>query len=189
MQAEERHDSVRHGLIVMLPRLKRFAEILIGEREAGTAFLRRSLNQMLSEQHRYQRGTMLDRWAFAEMYRHWLRELRDHTQPLRQAQAGDRDFEELFHLDEEDLDGATVNFLGHLPPQQRCTLLLVYGEGFDSEDAAYVLDCTPDIISTRLVRGASSLADRLSSEPAPPASATVQMLYPQEQGAIHDRTE
>ncbi|MGI8724786.1 MAG: sigma factor-like helix-turn-helix DNA-binding protein [Methyloceanibacter sp.] len=190
MQAEERYDSVRHGLIVMLPRLKRFADVLVGERREGTAFLRRALTRMLNEQHRYQRGTMLDRWAFAEIYRSWLQELRDHADPMGQAKAAEADFERLFlHEDDEDFDPVTASFLGHLPPQQRSTLLLVYAEGFDHEDAGRVLDCSADTISARLVRASASLADRLGSDVQEPASATIETLYPKGQRDDHDRTQ
>ena len=69
----------------MLPRLKRFADVLVGEKREGKALLRRALQRMLAEHHRYQRGTPLDRFAFTEIYRLWLGELRDHADPLRQA--------------------------------------------------------------------------------------------------------
>jgi hypothetical protein len=62
------HDeSVRYELIAMLPRLKRFADVLVGEKKEGRAQLRRALLRMLNDQHRYQRGTLFDRWAFAEI--------------------------------------------------------------------------------------------------------------------------
>lgn len=177
MQAEQSHNSVRQGLIVLLPRLKRFADVLVGERQGGTALLGRALRRMLAEQYRYQRGTQLDRWAFAEIYRLWLHELRDHAEPMRQAKA-DAGFELLFHED-EDVDGETVGFLGQLPPQQRSTLLLVYGEGFDYEDAARVLDCSADTIAARLIRGSAGLADRQGSGVQVQATATVETLYPE----------
>src|SRR5680860_1922068 len=79
VQAQDFHDTIRPGLIAMLPRLKRFADVLIGARDAGTGLLGRALQAMLAEQHRYQRGTGLDVWAFGEIYRHWLHELRGHT--------------------------------------------------------------------------------------------------------------
>jgi len=79
-----------------------------------------------------------------------------------------------------------------LPPQQRSTLLLVYGEGFDYEGAAKVLDSDADTIQARLIRASASLADRLSSgSPAPTnASATVETLYLAEvQEYDHDRAQ
>lgn len=187
VQAELHHESVRRGLIAMLPRLKRFADVLVGEKRQARALLRRALKHMLADQHRYQRGTPLDRWAFAEIYRLWLNELRDHADPLGQAKANDADFEQLFRQGEEtEFDTLTVNFLGHLPPQQRSTLLLVYGEGFSHEDAGRVLDSSADTIQARLIRASASLADHLGASQTQ-ASATIETLYPNRREDHHDR--
>lgn len=193
MQASTHRDSVRHDLIVMLPRLKRFADVLTGEKKEGKALLRRALLHMLNEHHRYQRGTSFDRWAFAEIYALWLSELRHHAEPLRQGKASEENFERLFHKDgEEEFDQLTVNFLGQLPPQQRSTLLLVYGEGFDYEDAARVLDSNAGTIEARLIRASASLADRLSSGPRASAEEsgvieTLHRMRPQDDD--HDRAQ
>ena len=179
VQAEEYHDSVRPGLIAMLPRLKRFADLLVGEQKEGKALLGRALNRMLVEQHRYQRGTALDRWAFAEIYRQWLIELRDHADPMGQAKTDETSFALLFGREQGDMfDPFTAGFLRNLPPQQRLTLLLVYGERFDTIDAGRVLDVPSETIGARLVRISASLADRLSADEQMPTSATVETLYP-----------
>ncbi len=190
MQAEWGHTSIRHGLITMLPRLKRFADVLAGDRREGRTLLARSLRRMLAEPHRYQRGTPLDRFAFAEIYRLWLHELRDHADPMRGTKSGDESFERLFLEGEGDeVDALTASFLANLPPQQRCTLLLVYGEGFDLEDAGRVLDSSPDTVAARVTRASASLADRLGSGTQVPPSATVEFLYPQGPQHHHDRTQ
>ena len=44
MQAEDFQDSIRPGLVAMLPRLKRFSDLLVGERREGTALLGRALS-------------------------------------------------------------------------------------------------------------------------------------------------
>jgi RNA polymerase sigma-70 factor (ECF subfamily) len=182
---------MRLELIAMLPRLKRFADVLVGERREGKALLRRALHLMLAEHHRYQRGTPLDRFAFTEIYRLWLGELRDHSDPLRQAKASEEDFDRLFPEDRgAGFDAFTATLLGQLPPQHRSTLLLVYGEGFTYEDAAGVLDADADTVQSRLIRASASLADRLSSgSPArAQASATIETLYPGEpKEHDHDR--
>jgi DNA-directed RNA polymerase specialized sigma24 family protein len=160
-------ESVRHALIAMLPRLKRFADVLVGEKREGKALLRRALLRILSDQHRDQLGTWFDRWAFAEIYRVWLGDLRHQANPLHQAKSSETDFELLFAQEQgAEFDALIANFLGRLPPQQRATLLLVYGEGFDYEDAACVLDANPDTIRSRLIRATANLADRLSSSRA-----------------------
>lgn len=180
MQAEDYHHSVRPGLIAMLPRLKRFADVLVGERGEGTSLLGRALQVMLAEQHRYQRGTALDVWAFGEIYQRWLEELRGHANPVAQAKIDDAGFADLFYPEVEGyFDAPIIGFLGNLPAQQRLTLLLVYGEGFDHEDAGHVLDIDPGIIAARLVRISAALADRLSARPLAPAAAVVETLYPE----------
>lgn len=180
MQAEDYHHSLRPGLVAMLPRLKRFADVLVGERGEGTSLLGRALQSMLAEQHRYQRGTALDVWAFGEIYRRWLQELRGHANPVAQAKIDDVRFGDLFYPEVDDyFDAPIISFLCNLPAQQRLTLLLVYGEGFDQEDAGRVLDIDPDIIAARLVRISASLADRLSAQPPVPAAATIETLHPE----------
>jgi RNA polymerase sigma-70 factor (ECF subfamily) len=186
VQAEFDRDSIRYGLVAMLPRLKRFADVLVGDRHEGRALLGRALGRMLAEQHRYQRGTALDRWAFAEIYRLWMRELREETVPLPRARGIDMGFEQLFHSEGESLDDVTVGYLANLPPQQRSTLLLVYGEGFDHEDAGRVLDATPEAIAARMIRASANFADRLGSDAPLPVSATIERLYPQDPQGSQD---
>jgi DNA-directed RNA polymerase specialized sigma24 family protein len=176
VQAEEFHDSIRPGLIAMLPRLKRCADLLVGERTEATALLRRALHFMLAEQHRYQRGTALDCWAFAEIYRTWLAELSEHADPMGQARIHEAGFAELIG---DESDALTTSFLASLPAQQRLTLLLVYGERFDYVDAGRVLDVSADMIAARLIRISAIFADRLSATAQPKASASIKALYPQ----------
>jgi len=185
IEASQNHDSFRQGLVVLLPRLKRFADVLIGDKDEGTALLGRALKRMLAEQYRYQRGTPLDRWAFAEIYRLWLQELRDQAEPMRQAKA-ESGFDLLLYPDEL-IDDVTPGFIGQLPPQQRSALLLVYGEGFDYEDAGRVLECSVDAIASRLIRASANLADRLGDGWQLASSATVETLYPKD--SQHDRTQ
>jgi DNA-directed RNA polymerase specialized sigma24 family protein len=164
----------------MLPRLKRFADVMVGERGQGTALLGRALQCMLTEQHRYQRGTALDVWAFSEIYRYWLSELRAHDDPMRQTKTDEASFAQLFHIEEDGyFDAPTASFLRQMSPPQRLTLLLVYGEGFDHEDAGRVLDVPVDTIESRLIHASSSLADRLSKRVPVQAAASVEPLHPE----------
>jgi RNA polymerase sigma-70 factor, ECF subfamily len=178
VQAEEFHHSIRPGLVIMLPRLMRFADLLVGEREEGTALLRRALQRMLAEEHRYSHGVALDVWAFGEIYRHWLGELRDHVNPMGQANIEDESFARLFGEEGEEIDMMTASFIGNLPPQQRLTLLLVYGERLDHADAGRVLDVPPDTIAVRLVRITAAFADRLGSYED--EGRMVEAFYPEE---------
>jgi RNA polymerase sigma-70 factor, ECF subfamily len=176
VEAEEFHDSIRPGLIALLPRLKRFADLLVGERTEATALLRRALHFMLAEQHRYLRGRALDGWAFAEIYRQWLAELGHHADPMGQAKVDEASFAELFG---DDGDALTTGFLASLPAQQRLTLLLIYAEKFDYLEAGRVLDISADTIASRLIRISAIFADRLSATAQPQGSASIAALFPQ----------
>lgn len=177
VQAEDFQDSIRPGLVAMLPRLKRFADLLMGEREAGTALLGRALRRMLAEQHRYQRGMALDRFAFAEVYRQWLGELRERG-AVEPAKPDPARFADLFRCAEgRGFDPFTVRYLQTLAPQQRLTLLLVYGEGFDHIDAGRVLDVPPETIATRLLRISAHLADCLGARAKLALSGNVEEPY------------
>lgn len=177
MQAEDFQDSIRPGLVAMLPRLKRFADLLMGEREAGNALLARALRRMLAEQHRYQRGMALDCFAFTEIYRQWLDELRDRNEPGA-LKIDNARFATLFQTEgSEEIDPFTVRFLQSLPPQQRLTLLLVYGEGFDHIDAGRVLDVPGETIATRLLRISAHLADCLGARAKIALSGNVDEPY------------
>jgi RNA polymerase sigma-70 factor, ECF subfamily len=160
----------------MLPRLKRFADLLVGERSEATALLRRALHFMLAEQHRYQRGLALDSWAFAEIYRQWLAELSDDTGPVGQRKIDETRFTELFG---DESDALTTGFLASLPVRQRLALLLVYGERLDYAEAGRVLDVSADMIAARLIRISATFADRLSAE-ARPQSTSIEALYSRE---------
>ncbi|WP_069094113.1 RNA polymerase sigma factor [Methyloligella halotolerans] len=164
--------------------LKRFAEVLIGEQEEGTALLGRSLREMLDHAHSYQRGTPLDRWAFGEIYRLWLKELRGHANPMRRGSQPDVEFQQL--IAEEDgahPDPLTVSFIANLPPQQRVTLLLIYGEGFSYEDASVILDCALESIETRLIRASGGLANKIGAIGDVLPSAEVESLHAHQAGA------
>src|SRR5262252_7748561 len=50
VRAEILNVSVRQELIAMLPRLKRFADVLAGEKREGRALLRRALLRMLKNE-------------------------------------------------------------------------------------------------------------------------------------------
>ena len=141
-----------------------FADVLVGEKREGKALLRRALLRMLADHHRYQRGTPLDRWAFTEIYRLWLAELRDHADPLRQAKASEEDFDRLFPTDRgADFDAFTATFLDSCRRSSEARCSSSMARASTTRMPPRVLDLTADTIQARLIRASASLADRLSS--------------------------
>lgn len=168
-------ESVRAELVGMLPRLKRFAAVLANGRDGRDALLRDACSRMLDEQHRYQRGTRFDHWAFGEVYRLWLERLRESPQPLSDGVDEETAFEEYIAARGVD-DPVIASFLASLSAQQRCALLLVHGEGCSYAEAAQILDAAEQTIVTRVARATAQLTDRLARKRSAPAAA-IQPLF------------
>lgn len=178
---------LRSHLSALLPRLRRFALLLEGDTESGDALLRLALQAMLDEPERSLTNLPFDHWALAQVYSVWLRDLRGREEPMAQSRAD----EELLNatLEEwgaDDLETPNLaGFLASLPPQQRASALLVYGEGLSYEQAAEMLDAPPDAISSRTTRALSGLVERLGLQPVEtPASAEIEHLYPEQEQAV-----
>ena len=159
MQAEEFHDSIRPSLVAMLPRLKRFADLLVGARKEGTALLRRALRScsprstVINAPRRSIVGHSPRSTGFGSASCAIHADPRgDRPNPTMQAlrtSSATRTARGSIRL--------TTSFLRGLPPQQRLTLLLVYAERFDHIDAGRVLDVSAETIGTRLVRISATL--------------------------------
>lgn len=161
VQRENGTESTRLKLISLLPRLRRFAAVLAGDRAGCDALLRAACERMVSDQRNHQPGTPFDRWAFAQLHALWLAGLREQTDPMTRAR-GDED---LFQAAFAGADAGaaeiaeTAAALTRLPPQQRSAALLIYGEGFSYEEAATILDVPPHMVVERTARALAALID------------------------------
>lgn len=183
VQRENGTESTRIKLINLLPRLRRFAAALAGDRAGRDALLRTACERMLGDQRSHQPGTPFDRWAFAQLHALWLEGLREQTEPMARAR-GDED---LFQAAFAGADGGvaeiaeTAAALSRLPPQQRGAALLIYGEGFSYDEAASILDVASHTVVERAARALAALIDAgggRGAEAAP--EARVESLYARE---------
>lgn len=186
-QGERITQSTRLKLISLLPRLRRFAAMLAGDRTGCDRLLRDACLRMLSDERPNRQGAPFDRWAFAELYALWLERLRDHTDPMAQGK-GDVDlFTAAFAGAEGDSAeiAETAEVLTNLPPQQRSAAVLIYGDGFSYDEAAMILDAPPQTVVERAARALASLigrADLAGGEP-PSTGARIESLFPAQRQA------
>jgi len=152
--------SIRSKLILLLPRLRRFAAVLAGEEAKRDALLRAGCKAMLERHYQYQPGTPFDRWAFSQIYAAWLKRLREQAEPLAESQADEGLFLPQTPGLQRDPDFAS--FFAGLPPQQRSVMLLVYGERFSYGDAAKVVDAPAETIARRAGRSLANYAEHLN---------------------------
>jgi len=161
MQSGQLGASERTKLITLLPRMRRFATTLAGEREGADVLLRAACKKMLHSAGEYQRGTAFDIWAFGMLHTDWLAALRSHASPLAQSQGEPAAFAHTeVEIGDDEFVSKTLEIVARLPAQQRSAALLIYGEGFSYEEAASILDTTPETVVARLSRALSTFVER-----------------------------
>lgn len=163
----EKKSGVRADLRALLPRLKGFAVSLTGNSQAGHALLKATCKYVAARAEREQGHTPFALWAFTQMHTLWSRREAQRENP-REPQAADP---RLFagRNGENSADAAAfARFIAQLPPQQRGTLLLVYGEGWSYDEVAEAFGVPVATVMTRLARSHAVLAQALGEPSAQP---------------------
>lgn len=141
-----------------IPRLRRYARALTGDRSSADDLVQDTLERALSRFHLWRHGSDLRAWLFTIMHNIFINQARtrlrqrheslEATAALDAMQAPDPDWLQL-----RDLDSA----LAQLPHEQRTVLLLVGLEQFTYEEAAQVLKIPIGTVMSRLSRGRERL--------------------------------
>lgn len=155
-----------HSLIEeQIPRLRRYARALLGERGAADDLVQDTLERALSRFHLWRRGSDLRAWLFTIMHNLYVNQLRSRLResldpldpetlavPVRASQAD--------LLEVRDLENA----LTRMPEEQRAVLLLVGLEQLSYEEAARVLGIPIGTVMSRLSRGRERLRALLAGD-------------------------
>ncbi len=152
------------SIVELIPRLRRYARALAGDRIAADDLVQDTLERAWSKFHLYRRGTDLRAWLFTVMHNVYVNQLR----ALRPAAPLDEEMPELAQPAREtdtlvlrDLDVA----IRRLPPDQREVLLLVALEEMSYEEAAGTLGIPIGTVMSRLARAREKLRAMLSGLP------------------------
>ena len=143
-------------LVDLIPRLRRYARALVGERAGADDLVQDTLERAWIKLHLYRRGTDLRAWLFTVMHNVHVNKLRAArpTDPLdegmpelaQRAPQGDA-------LVVRDLDRA----IARLPADQRAVLLLVTLEEMSYEEVARTLGIPTGTVMSRLSRAREKL--------------------------------
>lgn len=165
--------SIRTKLITLSPRLRRFSNFLSGDMEGAQALMRATCQKILDGASTFPEGTAFDLWAFGELHTQWLEQLRSHLNPLSHGHADPS----LFEAVGETHSTRIADILAKMPPQQRSAVLLIYGDGFSYEEAAGILDTTPQNVIARVSRALASFVEQADwLESATTSNAQVEHL-------------
>lgn len=156
---------VRDQMILLLPRLRRFARALAGSKEDADDLVQDTVERALRSIGTWEPNSRLDSWMFRILRNLWIDRLR-----RRKAERIDRDAEVSADIAGEDgrrtaegrLALAEVqNVIAGLPEQQREVLALVCVEDLSYREAAEILDVPMGTVMSRLARARQALAATL----------------------------
>jgi RNA polymerase sigma-70 factor (ECF subfamily) len=145
------------AILTELPRLRRYARAMVGNRAAADDLVQDTLERAWSRLAQWQVGSDLRAWLFGIMHNLRVDQLRRPgltTQPM-----GEEEFEvpiratQSDHLELNDLEVA----LARLPEEQRAVLLLVALEEMSYEEVARTLEIPLGTVMSRLSRGRERL--------------------------------
>ena len=148
-----------------MPRLRRYARALTGDRNAADDLVQDTLERALSRFQLWRQGSDLRAWLFTIMHNIFVNQVRSRMRHPHETldesaaealYARDPDWAEL-----RDIDDA----LSRLTGEQRAVLLLVGLEQFTYEEAARVPDIPLGSVMSRLSRGRERLRLILAGDP------------------------
>ena len=159
-------------LAALLPRLRRFARVIVWRREDADALVQTALARALARSGQWQAGTRLDSWMFRIIKNAWVDEVRGRLGHERapglpaqdeHAHAADASAESL-QQDMGQQDVTIVRAVAMLSDDERLVIGLVLADGLPYKDAAEVLDLPVATLASRLLRAREALQSLLSDQ-------------------------
>jgi RNA polymerase sigma-70 factor (ECF subfamily) len=157
------------GLIAQqIPRLRRYARALTGDRNAADDLVQDTLERALSRYHLWRRGSDLRAWLFTIMHNIHVNQARSRSRHQHEALEADYSAEALRGRDPDSLELRDLaSALARVPEEQRAVLLLVGLEQFTYDEAARVLDIPIGTVMSRLSRGRERLRVLIGGDAGP----------------------
>ena len=143
-------------LVELIPRLRRYARALVGDRASADDLVQDTLERAWAKLHLYRRGTDLRAWLFTVMHN-------VHVNKVRATRVTDTLEDELPELAQRASQGDALlvrdldRAIARLPTEQRSVLLLVTLEEMSYEEVAHALGIPIGTVMSRLSRAREKL--------------------------------
>lgn len=154
-------DDIRSRMIELLPRLRRFAFALTGDKDKADDLVQDTCERALAHLDQWKPGTNLDSWMYRIAQNIWV----DHHRS-RKAHGPQESLEEIENIEGQDGRKVTENRLtlaavtegiGRLPADQQVLVAMVCVEGVSYKEAANILGIPIGTVMSRLSRARQSL--------------------------------
>jgi RNA polymerase sigma factor (sigma-70 family) len=152
-------------LVELIPRLRRYARALVGDRAAADDLVQDTLERAWAKLHLYRRGTDLRAWLFTVMHN-------VHVNKVRATRATDTLEDEMPELAQRASQGDALmvrdldRSISRLPAEQRSVLLLVTLEDMSYDEVARTLGIPIGTVMSRLSRAREKLRAMMLGVPA-----------------------
>jgi len=143
-------------MVELIPRLRRYARALVGDRATADDLVQDTLERAWAKLHLYRRGTDLRAWLFTVMHN-------VHVNRVRATRATETLEEEMPELAQRASQGDALlvrdleRAIARLPAEQRAVLLLVTLEEMSYDAVARTLDIPIGTVMSRLSRAREKL--------------------------------
>ncbi len=156
--------SIRSEIIQLLPRLRRFALALTGQRAEADDLVQDTVERALRHLHQWEAGTRLDHWMFRIAKNRFIDTRRQHRrsgeflvdapgEAVEVAIDGEAAMQSRLTLQQ------VARAMARLPLEQREALALVVIEGLSYRDAADVLAVPIGTLTSRIARAREALTN------------------------------
>ena len=151
-------------LVDLIPRLRRYARALVGDRSTADDLVQDTLERAWAKLHLYRRGTDLRAWLFTVMHN-------VHVNRVRATRLTDTLEDEMPELAQRPAQGDALlvrdldRAITRLPDEQRAVLLLVTLEEMSYEQVARTLGIPIGTVMSRLSRAREKLRAMMLGQP------------------------
>jgi len=146
-----------NAILTEIPRLRRYARALLGDRAAADDLVQDTLERAWSRLSQWRVGSDMRAWLFGIMHNLRVDQLRRSTPPTQSIDEGDFDVPtrpvQADRLEVRDIESS----LSQLPDEQREVLLLVALEEMSYAEIAATLGIPVGTVMSRLSRGRERL--------------------------------
>ena len=160
-------ESMNAIITAQIPRLRRYARALTGERTSADDLVQDTLERAWSKLHMWRRGSDMRAWMFSIMHNTFINHIRKNQ--IVTVSMDDDALEVPTRATQEDFlrmrDLASA--IGKLPYEYREVILLIGLEQLSYEEAAKVLGIPLGTVMSRLSRGRERLRALMAGENAP----------------------
>lgn len=156
--------TINNGIAALLPRLRRFARVVVLQREDADDLVQIAVQRALARSAQWDANTRLDSWIFRIMRNVWNDELRSPTrrdQSFMPDEAGEHGDETADARRQRLTVEKAVRMLSE---EHRMVVALVLVDGMPYKEAASVLGIPLGTLSGRLARARAALQEILSDQ-------------------------